>query len=301
MNPPRVSVLMPVHNAERYVAEATESILAQSFADFEFLIIDDGSTDGSLAILQQYAARDPRIRLSSRPNTGYVTALNEMLRVARGEFIARMDADDISMPERFERQVEFLCNNPTHIAIGTLVTLIDPDGDPLCDFLSATEHEEIDQAHMNGHGGAIAHPSLMIRRVVLLDMAGYSTEFYPAEDTDLFLRLAERGRLSNVPEILLKYRRHFESTGHIQHCKQEDAKWRAIAAARIRRGHSDVPVGHALKSTPISTAEQYRMWAWWALGGGHLSTARKHAIRAVQCSPFSLATWKVVFSSLRGR
>ena len=89
---------MPVYNAERYVAEAVESILDQTLGDFEFLIVDDGSTDGSRRILERYAARDPRIRLASRPNTGYLVALNEMLAAARGEFIARMDSDDVALP-----------------------------------------------------------------------------------------------------------------------------------------------------------------------------------------------------------
>src|SRR4051812_4814918 len=99
-SPPPISVLMPVYNAERYVAEAIESILAQSPGDFEFIIIDDGSKDGSLAILERYAARDPRIRLVSRPNTGIVKALNQGLEMASGELVARMDADDIALPGR---------------------------------------------------------------------------------------------------------------------------------------------------------------------------------------------------------
>ena len=107
-DPPLVSVCMPVYNATRYLAEAVESILGQTFRDFEFLITDDGSTDRSLAILKRYAAQDARIRLWSRPNAGYVVRLNEMLHQARGDLIARMDADDVALPERFARQVEFL-------------------------------------------------------------------------------------------------------------------------------------------------------------------------------------------------
>src|SRR5688572_3125739 len=99
---PAVSVLMPVYNAERFVAQTVDSILAQTFVDFEFIIIDDGSTDDSPEILKRYERRDPRIRLVSRPNTGYVPALNEGLELVRGEFLARIDADDLSDPRRFE-------------------------------------------------------------------------------------------------------------------------------------------------------------------------------------------------------
>src|SRR6476661_6105481 len=127
MTPP-VSVLMPVYNAGRYVAEAVESILGQTYADFEFLIVDDGSTDRSRAILERYAARDPRIRLVSRPNTGYAAALNELLGLARGELVARMDADDVALPERLLRQVNYLRAHPEVVCVGTAVHLIDGGG-----------------------------------------------------------------------------------------------------------------------------------------------------------------------------
>src|ERR1700726_1508117 len=120
-SPPTISVLMPVYNAERYVAEAVESILSQTFADFEFIIIDDGSKDRSLAILEEYAARDPRIRLVSRPNTGIVKALNQGLALASGELVARMDADDIAMPERLAKQRDYLADHPECVMVGSRV------------------------------------------------------------------------------------------------------------------------------------------------------------------------------------
>ena len=122
---PRVSVALPVHNCERYVAEAIESILAQTFTDFEFLIVDDGSTDGTLPILNRFAARDSRIRVISRPNTGIVGALNEMLGLARADLVARMDADDVALPVRFERQVRYLDEHPECVMVGSRVTIID--------------------------------------------------------------------------------------------------------------------------------------------------------------------------------
>src|SRR3954452_3787995 len=131
MNSPKVSVAMPVYNSERYLAKAVESILAQTFTDFEFLIVDDGSTDASRAILENYAARDQRIKLVSRPNTGYLIALNEMLERSLGYYVARMDADDVALPQRFERQVKYLDDHPECVLLGSRVTIIDPDGDPL--------------------------------------------------------------------------------------------------------------------------------------------------------------------------
>jgi glycosyltransferase involved in cell wall biosynthesis len=109
---PTVSVLMPVHNADRYVAQAVESILGQRWDDWEFLVIDDGSTDRSRSSLERYDTHDHRIRLTSRPNTGYTVALNEPPTQASGEFVARMDADDVALPNRPARQVEYLRAGP---------------------------------------------------------------------------------------------------------------------------------------------------------------------------------------------
>ena len=110
---PLISVCMPVYNAERYAVAAIESILGQTLGDFEFLILDDGSTDSSLEILRRYAGLDPRIRVTSRPNRGVAASLNELVNQSRGEFLARMDADDIAVPERFARQVEYLRAAPS--------------------------------------------------------------------------------------------------------------------------------------------------------------------------------------------
>src|SRR3954464_7344480 len=118
MSAPVVTVLMPLYNAERFVAQTLDAILAQTFGDFEFLIINDGSSDRSLQILQDFARRDPRVRLGSRPNTGYVVALNEGLGLARGEFVARIDADDLADPRRIELQVARMRAEPQLVALG---------------------------------------------------------------------------------------------------------------------------------------------------------------------------------------
>ena len=118
---PSVSVLMPTYNPGRYVSEAIESILAQTFTDFEFLISDAGSTDGSLEVMRRYAEADPRIRLIIQPKAGIVRALNELIALARGDLIARMDADDIALPVRLERQVAYLNDHPECVLVGSRV------------------------------------------------------------------------------------------------------------------------------------------------------------------------------------
>src|SRR5258706_14041022 len=116
---PAVSVVMPVYNGERYLASAIDSILAQTFTDFELIAVDDGSTDSSLPMLKRYAERDPRVRVISRPNTGIVGALSDAIAAARAPLIARMDADDLSLPLRFERQVAYLSGHPQCVLVGT--------------------------------------------------------------------------------------------------------------------------------------------------------------------------------------
>src|SRR3954465_13575599 len=119
---PIVSVVMPVYNAQRYLAEAVDSILAQTWRYFEFVIVDDGSTDRSPKLLERYAVRDSRIKLTLRPNTGIVGALNDGIAAASGEFPARMDADDVALPRRLEKQVAYLTELPKVMALGLKVT-----------------------------------------------------------------------------------------------------------------------------------------------------------------------------------
>ena len=233
---PKVSVQVPVYNAERYLESAMESILTQTFDDFELVVIDDGSTDGSRAILERLADRDGRIRLTSRENRGVTATRNELLELARGEYIAIMDSDDLSLPDRFAEQVRFLDEHPDHVAVGTRSAFIDPDGDVIRNWLELESHEQIDAAHMAGDGGALIHPSTMIRRQAVVDLGGYRHAFEPAEDYDLFLRLGEVGKLANLPRVLFEYRQHLSSFGYAQRERQRRGARLARAEARERRG-----------------------------------------------------------------
>jgi GT2 family glycosyltransferase len=301
-HPPQISVCMPVYNAERYLAEAVESILAQTYRDFEFIIIDDGSTDRSLAILERYAAQDARIRLSSRPNAGLVVRLNEMVAEARSDIIAQMHADDIAMPERLARQLDFLNAHPEVVVVGCRILTIDCDGDPIAEFCTVQTHEEIDRPHLEAGGGVICHPSATIRADAIRAVGGYRAEYWPAEDMDLWLRLAEIGRLANLPEMLLKYRQHLESTSSAKYAAlREQTQAGAIDAYR-RRG-LPLPANQEplKKDDRTSDSEVHlRNWAWWALGAGNLHTARKYAIRLVRSHPLSWHNWKLVACSFRG-
>jgi len=296
-----VSVLLPVYNAADYLTKAIDSILNQTFTDFEFIIINDGSTDGSLKILEDYARQDARIRLVNRENKGLIKTLNEGLRLATGKYIARMDQDDISLPPRFERQVEYLRGHVECVAVGVLSQFIDFEGDLISPMGSLILHEEIDSAHMKGKGGAMVHPSVMIRRDAMIAVGGYSEKYPNAEDLDFWLRLAEYGKLANITERLFLYRQHLESIGYLQRLSQIDSAKKAVVDACFRRG---IVIDQSLlcdvdEKIP-SVSDVYIKWGWWALKGGNTLTARKYAKKAMLSSPFKCEAWKLLACSLRG-
>jgi glycosyltransferase involved in cell wall biosynthesis len=291
---------MPVYNAGKYLSQSIDSICNQSFKDFEFIIIDDGSTDDSAYYLKKIKSRDSRIRIISRENKGLVASLNEGLSHSKGEYIARMDADDVALSDRFSKQVYFLDNNPDYVAVGTRVLLIDPEGWPICPFSNQTEHDAIDQEHLSGGGGAICHPALMARRNAIEYIGGYQERMKHAEDLDLFLRLAEIGKLSNIPEILLYYRMHPQSIGHQKRREQYESAERAVLEAMKRRELGSEPQLKMNSKNKVKEAELHQKWAWWAFKAGHTSTARKYALLSLKNGLFSKASWKVFICAFRG-
>ena len=298
MTTPAVTVLMPVYNAERFVARTVDTILAQTFGDFEFLIINDGSTDGSLAILQDYAKRDARVRLISRPNTGYVAALNEGLGLARGEFVARIDADVLSDPRRLELQVGRMRREPGLVALGSNALAIDEDGHLLGDYSVPLTHEEIEANHLRG-SSSIHHPAVMLRPEAVTRVGGYRREFMPCEDFDLWLRLGEVGRLANLPERLLTKRLFVGSAVATNLANQEKLVKQILAEAWQRRGLEGSPQMPPRRL--LDRADLYRQWGWMALRGGNLRTSRRYAVRAIVSRPLDKASWRLALCSLRGR
>jgi glycosyltransferase involved in cell wall biosynthesis len=199
---PKITVLMPVYNCELYIREAVDSILNQTYSDFEFLIIDDASTDETVAIIKTY--NDSRIQLIQKSiNTGLTNSLNHGLKIAKGKYIARMDGDDISLPERFAKQVAFLDANPDVVLCGTNFSIIGTEK-----VINLPEkNKDIKLALLKGN--CIAHPSVMIRNCTLEQFAIlYDSNTEPAEDYDLWVRLLEIGKLFNLQEELLNYRVH---------------------------------------------------------------------------------------------
>lgn len=297
---PAASVILPVYNAGRYLETAIESVLGQTFTDFELLLLNDGSTDGSPAVLERWVAKDPRCTLHSWPNRGLIATLNEGIRLARADILLRMDADDLCAPQRFEAQMAYLHRHPDCVAVGTRVRLIDPEGMPICTFAEDTGHVAIDAAHLAGRGGAIVHPATAMRKTAVAAVGGYRDEFPHAEDIDLFLRLAEVGQLANVPEILLDYRQHMGSIGYSQARVQNASAQRAVMAAHLRRGLEVAAGSGQVASEVPSLDDVHRKWGWWAMSGGNLDTARKHAFKAFRQRPWGLENWRLLACVLRG-
>lgn len=198
---------MPVYNAEKYVAEAIESILSQTFTDFEFLIFNDGSKDRSAEIVQSYAQKDSRIVFYNyTENTGYLKHLNEGIDKAQGKYTARMDADDISLPQRFEKQVEFMESHEDVGICGTWFTTFEGHIDNTLTVMKQLEHDgDIKIAIF--HSCPFGHPTIMAQ-TTLLKQNKYDSRFYPAEDYELWSRLIPRTKFYNIQENLLFYRHH---------------------------------------------------------------------------------------------
>jgi hypothetical protein len=195
---------MPVRNGGRYLAPAVESILGQTFADFEFVIVDDGSTDSTAETLRSYQTIDPRLRVFHQEKAGLVASLNRACSHARAAYIARMDADDIAFPDRFARQVEFLDLHPAVAVVGSAVVRIDASGREIKRNTCPTTHAAIVEALREYT--CFTHPSVMLRAEALAAVGGYRSAYGPAEDYDLWVRLSERYELANLPDPLLYYR-----------------------------------------------------------------------------------------------
>lgn len=204
---PRLTVLMSCYNASRYLSEAIESILNQTYSDFEFIVVNDGSTDDTLDIIRRYASQDDRIILLDKKNTGLADSLSCGLRVAQAEWTARLDADDISLPDRFARQVAFLEGNRSVVLAGTGCVLIDERGTPGRNYRYPMRHDAI-VSQICGGGSPFPHSSVMFHRQTAIRIGGYNRRFARCQDVDLWLRLSRVGKIACLPEVLLKIRKH---------------------------------------------------------------------------------------------
>lgn len=210
---PLVSVIMPVYNAGRYLSEAVESVLSQTFTRFELIAIDDCSTDGSLAILKSFAKSDSRVRLlENERNLGITPTLNRGIQAAKGEYFARMDADDVSLPDRLEKQVAFLRAHPDIGLISSVAEAIDAEGNAIPEeFVLIIEPGYV--KWLLHFTCPLTHPAVMGRKTLFDQAGGYDPEILYAEDYDLWQRMSQFTKLSNLPDVLIKKRVHAQTIG----------------------------------------------------------------------------------------
>ena len=229
---PRVSVVMAVHDGERYVGAAVDSVLAQQFGDLELIVVDDGSTDRSAEVVRQRA--DPRVRLiANGRNLGLAPSLNVGLAEARGEFVARLDADDVALPQRLARQVAFMDANPRIALAGSWYTEMTADGTPGAQVRLPTEHWDL-RWHMCLYS-PFAHSAVLWRRTLVAERVGqYDEHLVYSMDYELWRRIAERLEVANVPESLLYLRAHEHSmTATYGERAREGLRMQAAYAARL--------------------------------------------------------------------
>lgn len=221
---PQISVIMPVYNVEKYISIAVQSILNQTFDNFELIIIDDASTDKTYDIINCF--QDKRIiKLQNQINKGVSATLNEGLKIAHGEYVARMDGDDVSKPERFEKQLCFMKANSDLLISGTHMEVISNIGEFIRLQKKQISNEEIRIGLFFGYT-SLAHPSIIVRKNLLDSFClRYDSAFHYAEDYDLYCRSTQYAPMDNLAESLIQYRLHDESVSRKFHVQQQiDAK-----------------------------------------------------------------------------
>jgi glycosyltransferase involved in cell wall biosynthesis len=201
---------MPIYNGAAYLAAAIDSVLAQSLGDFELILVDDGSTDETPRIIADYARRDARVRPVTKANSGIAETLNRGLAEATAPWVARIDADDLMMPDRLERQLAFVAADPGLVAAGSYYEIIDAAGRSHGVRLPLPRsRDELDRFIAAREPLSFLHPSMILSRQAALDLGGYRRETEPAEDVDLFARMLATGATILIqPEVLLQYRVH---------------------------------------------------------------------------------------------
>jgi glycosyltransferase involved in cell wall biosynthesis len=228
-NSPLVSIVIPVHNGEKYISEALDSCIGQSYPTLEIIVVDDKSTDDTLNILRRYEERNSRIKvLPAEKQNGLGNVINIGIRESQGKYIARMDADDIMYPTRIEKQVEYLESNSECIAVGGQIDIIDANS-------NVTGHREYSLSDKDIKKNRFlfqpfAHPAVMLRKSTLEEVGLYPENMWKVEDVKLFLILSTKGKFANLPDTVLKYRMTFDTESQskmVDHFKKtnEVRKW----------------------------------------------------------------------------
>ena len=305
MSGPQVSVVMSVYNGMENLPETLDSVLSQAGCDLELIVVDDGSTDGSERILDEYAARDRRVRVIHQQNTGLTRALIRGCAEAQGEFIARQDSGDISLPGRLERQCDFLRSNPDAVMAACAVRFSGPLHEPLYEIAKPMAQldaglRRLDVRTLSGpphHGGTMFH------RSAYRQAGGYRLPFTVAQDIDLWLRMAEIGQCLGMPEVLYQARLEAGSISSRRRDEQFSLGGLAVACALRRRDGLDeqtlldAHVSEAAESKAVNRREKARFHYFIAscLREHDRVAANRYYRRALRDNPLHLkALWRCI-------
>jgi glycosyltransferase involved in cell wall biosynthesis len=298
---PTVTVLMPVYNGEKYIAEAIDSVLEQTYTDYEFLIVDDGSTDTTAEIISFF--NDPRISLIHHPvNMGIAVALNTGLFSARGKYIARFDADDICLPERLAVQFNFLAANDDYMVIGSNAEYIDESGEHLFSFICIGHTDEEIKKRMALQCPFI-HSSVMFKKEAVLLVGGYSIHAHNFEDYFLWTQLKGFGKFNNISHTLIKVRFNPSSVTIDEKCRGK--VFRKIKSEIILRGTITKEEGEILckiiKSQDVHKIKESSYYSLcgkkYLINNHQPRKARSSLSKAISIHPSRLENYALYFLS----
>lgn len=294
-----VTVLMPAYNVEKYIKEAIDSVLCQTYRDFEFLIIDDGSIDHTANIVQSYS--DTRIKLIQQKNAGVSAALNAGLKIARGKYIARFDADDVCYPTRIEQQIEFMEANPDYVLVGSNADYMSEDGDFLfTQFCPGYLDEEI-RDKIERYCPFI-HSAVFYKKKVVEEIGGYEVLAYTFEDYFLWKKLIQCGKVRNLNTALIKVR--FNPSSVTVDEKDRGLEFTRLKLKALRTGEISPEEGRIMKMNLTSLSADKKESSYHRmLGKKYLwnnyqpKKARKHLITSLKIEPFKLNTFLLLAMS----
>ncbi len=294
---------MTVYNDGPFVAEAIRSILGQSFSDFEFIIVDDGAVDDSVAQVQKF--NDPRIRLIRQQNQGLAAALNRGIIEARGELIARQDADDVSVPDRIKREVQFLGEHPSVGLVSCDIHMIDEEGRFLREKRHPNTNEDLQKRLTVQGGNPFIHGAAMFRKSTVLQVGLYRPAFLRCQDYDLWLRIAEIAEVAIVPEFLYRWRFRHGSANVANWGRYNHYASLALACAMARRSGKPEPelvLNSVTRNWFVALTNRFRtvkdpnlmyelIDAQSLLLEGRSAESRRILMRAMRASPLTLYIW----------
>jgi glycosyltransferase involved in cell wall biosynthesis len=273
-NGPKVSVLIPAYNAERYLGDALDSITGQSFEDFEVIVVNDGSSDKTGEVADSHARKDKRIRVIHQKNQGVSAATNVAARLASAPLLAKLDADDMAESDRLEKQFDFMDRNPQAVCCGSAISYIDDRGRKSGGRKFPLSNDVI-QGRILSYG-CFAHSAVVYRRSAFFDAGMYRREFKSCVDFDLLLRLSEQGEMANLPEALCLYRLHHDQLTHQPSSNHRyNGLLAAASAVKRRRGAPEIlPQAGSNAELAIAVIQEWcdgceMEWTW------HIASALK--------------------------